>query len=72
METLQQTHTFTKIYAHVYVESAKKFIIDFVQKEESNRFPENFLALRITVAYTEIRKVSTGFLENFMQSAKFV
>ena len=41
METLQQTHTFTKIYAHVYVESAKKIISDFVQKEESIKTFQN-------------------------------
>ena len=45
METLQQTHTFTKINAHVYVESAIKTSGTFVQKEESGEITQNFLAM---------------------------
>ena len=38
-------YSITKIYAHVYVESAIKTSGTFVQKEESGEITQNFLAM---------------------------
>ena len=47
---------------HTFAKKKKKTVYHFVQKEESTRFTENFLALRYGVAYTNFHKVSPGFI----------
>ena len=47
---------------HTFAHCLQKMVYHFVQKEESTRFTENFLALRYVVAYTNFHKVSPGFI----------
>ena len=47
---------------HTFAHCLQKTVYHFVQKEESTRFTENFLALRYGVAYTNFHKVSPGFI----------
>ena len=47
---------------HTFAHCLQKTVYHFVQKEESTRFTENFLALRYVVAYTNFHKVSPGFI----------
>ena len=47
---------------HTVAHCLQRTVYHFVQKEESTRFTENFLALRYVVAYTNFHKVSPGFI----------
>ena len=47
---------------HTFAHCLQKMVYHFVQKEESTRFTENFLALRYGVAYTNFHTVSPGFI----------
>ena len=47
---------------HTFAHCLQKTVYHFMQKEESTRFTENFLALRYVAAYTNCHKLSPGFI----------